>query len=379
VAPLPPQVGGVAAVAEWLVDHEGEIGCRYDAFDLHRPPGAEAGGRLRAAALPRQLALLARFVRWIPRSPRVVHYCVSCSVTGLARDLSFVLLLRLARRAVVAHVHGSEFARATGGGFQRRALRVVARATAERVAVAPWAERALAEAGVPAVCIFNPIRLADTEPAPAADAAGALRLLQVGVYGTRKGSDDLIEALARAREAGVDANLTFVGKEMYRGEHDALAERVRALGLDRQVRFVPPVAAERLASFYRLADVICLPSLQEVLPMSLLEGMAFGLPALATPVGGIPDIVVDGVTGRLVQPRSPDELAAAIRELASDAQRRRALGAAARERVLALAGGARIAAEWRALYGRVAAATASEGRPARGAAGAATRAPGIRP
>ena len=108
VAPLPPQIGGVASVADWLLTHSSEIGCTYEPFDLRRPPGAGTGGRLTGAAVLEQLRLLARFVRWLPRSPKVVHICISCTPTGLPRDTLYVLLLAAARRRTIAHVHGGD-------------------------------------------------------------------------------------------------------------------------------------------------------------------------------------------------------------------------------------------------------------------------------
>ena len=87
VAPLPPQVGGVASFAAWLVEHERSIGCRYEPFDLWRPPEAEAGGRVRVAPALRQVRLAARFALWLRSAPDLVHVCVSYSATGVLRDL----------------------------------------------------------------------------------------------------------------------------------------------------------------------------------------------------------------------------------------------------------------------------------------------------
>ena len=83
--------------------------------------------------------------------------------------------------------------------------------------------------------------------------------------------------------------------------------------------------------------------------MVVLEGMAFGLPVIATPVVGIGDLVDDGRSGVLVTPGDIAALAHAIRELA-DTDRRGTMGAAARERVRAFADPNAIAAGWREVY-----------------------------
>jgi glycosyltransferase involved in cell wall biosynthesis len=79
-------------------------------------------------------------------------------------------------------------------------------------------------------------------------------------------------------------------------------------------------------------DVFCLPSLFEGMPVALLEAMALGVPAVATAVGGTPEVVADGVTGRLVPPKDPAALAAALLQLLTDEGRRQAMGSAAHAR-----------------------------------------------
>jgi glycosyltransferase involved in cell wall biosynthesis len=80
-------------------------------------------------------------------------------------------------------------------------------------------------------------------------------------------------------------------------------------------------------------DVFVLPSHMEGMSNALLEAMAAGRPVVATDVGGNAEVVVDGVTGRLVPPREPGRLAAAMLELLNDPARASAMGAAGRARV----------------------------------------------
>jgi glycosyltransferase involved in cell wall biosynthesis len=90
--------------------------------------------------------------------------------------------------------------------------------------------------------------------------------------------------------------------------------------------------AELLSLFHR-ANIFALPTLGETYGLAILEAMAVGLPVIATRVGAIPEIVVDGETGLLIPPNSPDALREAIRVLANDSTRRRAMGVAGRRRV----------------------------------------------
>jgi len=80
-------------------------------------------------------------------------------------------------------------------------------------------------------------------------------------------------------------------------------------------------------------DVVALPSWTEGLPLTVLEAMAHARPVVATPVGGTPEVVVDGETGLLVPPRDPAALAGALRRLLEDPDFARSLGEAGRRRV----------------------------------------------
>jgi N-acetyl-alpha-D-glucosaminyl L-malate synthase BshA len=89
-----------------------------------------------------------------------------------------------------------------------------------------------------------------------------------------------------------------------------------------------------VANLLKCSDVVVLCSETESAPLTLLEGMSSGLPVVATRVGGIPEIIKDGVNGLLVQSKNPEAIAEKILELNSDPEMRRSLGEAARETVL---------------------------------------------
>jgi glycosyltransferase involved in cell wall biosynthesis len=82
---------------------------------------------------------------------------------------------------------------------------------------------------------------------------------------------------------------------------------------------------------YRSADIFCLPSWWEAMPLSVLEAMASGLPVVATTVGDVPTMVRPGVTGFLVEPRNLEAIAASLRTLLDDPDLRRRMGSAGRE------------------------------------------------
>jgi glycosyltransferase involved in cell wall biosynthesis len=351
IAPLPPQIGGVATFAEWLLRNAREIGLRYETFDLRRSASDEIGGRVSLRSLGRQALLLIQFVGWTRRAPKLVHYCVAFTLTGLARDLVFVIVLRLARKEVIAHLHSVD-PRRRHSRARALGLRLLAKLTRERVVVTPRAAAFLAEIGVSSRHVPNPIRF-NLDQVTEHVARPGFEVLFVGAYGDGKGCPDLVDAVAAARARGVDARLRFVGKEQRRGDERRLEDQAGRNGLRGVVEFTGPCDADRLLHHYAEADVICLPSKREGLSMALLEAMAFGLPAVATAVGGIPDLVEHERTGLLIEPGDVDGLTEAICFLARDREASRRMGAAARERVLALAGRGAVTRAWRRLYAEV--------------------------
>lgn len=136
-----------------------------------------------------------------------------------------------------------------------------------------------------------------------------------------KGYDVLLDAAARA--AGQSERLRFlcVGHGPLA---DELAARRDALGLQDRVTFLG--FRDDVADLLSAADIVCFASRNEGLPVALMEAYAAGRPVVGTRVGGLPDVIEDGVSGRLVDPEAPDALAAALVELATDPALRAAMG-----------------------------------------------------
>jgi colanic acid/amylovoran biosynthesis glycosyltransferase len=162
----------------------------------------------------------------------------------------------------------------------------------------------------------------DTGPHP-------LRLLFLGRLMVGKGLVVLVEALGLLRFAGVEAELTIVGEGPARPE---IERTIAQLGLRAHVTLLGAVAPEEARSHYHRADVFCLPSFAEGVPVVLMEAMSCGLPVVTTYITGIPELVTDGVEGHTVTPGRADLVAEALRKL-SDPARRRAMGEAGRTKV----------------------------------------------
>jgi len=143
-----------------------------------------------------------------------------------------------------------------------------------------------------------------------------------------KGHAVLLQALVEIKRRGLEFVVALAGEGSLRRE---LERRVDDLQLGSRVRFLGQL--ESVGPLLLAADACVVPSLWEGLPLSLLEAMARGRPVLATKVGGMPEAVEDGVSGRLVPPGDPQALADVLEEFHNKPDVARRLGLAGAERI----------------------------------------------
>lgn len=158
-----------------------------------------------------------------------------------------------------------------------------------------------------------------------------LRVLTVGRLVPEKGAPVLLDAVAALRNKGLPVMLRMVGAGPMR---DHLRDRVDQLGLAGLVTLTGPVGPDDILEHYHWADVFCLPSFQEGLPVVLMEAMATELPVVTTRIAGIPELVQHGRSGWVVAPGRADLIATALTEVAGDPQRAREQGRTGRLAVL---------------------------------------------
>jgi colanic acid/amylovoran biosynthesis glycosyltransferase len=322
------------------------------------------------------LTTLAYAARIRARSPRT-------RVWQLLYFAEAILLWRLCRRSDIGHVHGhfaspgadvahlyAHFARSAGTvgagwsftahGFDidnsdqdvlaakvRDADFVVCVSDYGRgrlmalVDESAWPKLAVIHCGVD-VAAFSP-------PEREGPADGRLSVLSVGRLVAVKGQGVLIEAIATLVRDGANVTLTLVGDGPRR---PALENLARRLGVADRVRFTGRVGQDDIGAHYAAADVFCLSSFAEGVPVVLMEAMASGIPVVATRINGIPELIEDGESGVLIAPGRADLLAAALRDMLEDGSRRAGLAAAGRERVAADFEVDTCAGDLRALMGR---------------------------
>ncbi len=229
------------------------------------------------------------------------------------RKSAVLIAAHLAGRSTMLHLHGSRFHTwAAAGALRRRMVRYVFGLSDVIVVLSQsWAERVRALSGrSDAVVLENPVGI----PAHVSSGRGDRSVIFLGRIGERKGVGDLLEAITILRSRGIEARWTIAGD----GAVEWAQRRVDAAGLSEVVDLPGWVDRLEVERMLRNASVFCLPSTDEGLPIALLEAMAYGLACVVTPVGGIPELVVDSVNGVLVPPRDPQALADGLERVLCD-------------------------------------------------------------
>lgn len=242
--------------------------------------------------------------------------------------------------------HGTEFG---GANPWHRRLTVWAFKRADAcIAVSEFTRTVIANLGVPPGSIFvipngaNPegVQEALTERVERFREAHGLKdgqvvLLSVGHLSERKGQDIVIRALPRIVAAGYDAHYLLVGLP---GRKDQLVALAAQLGISGRVHFLGAVARDELLSAYAACDIFMMTSRMtadgdfEGYGIAVIEAALHAKPAVVTRCGGLPEAVIDHVTGRVVNENDPEDAAHAVVELLEQPGLANKLGFQARQR-----------------------------------------------
>jgi glycosyltransferase involved in cell wall biosynthesis len=276
------------------------------------------GGALRDAALV--LDALKRFALLLAQHGRMlVHMHLSARGSAL-RDGAFIAAALAARCPLLVQLHGAGFERSSGALGLRRALEHAACVLTPCESLRSWVLRVAR--GAHTVCLPNPVAC-EVPPQPSRPNL----VLFLGRMEPAKGIYDLLEAIATLRASIPDVRLVCAGD----GDRVAVAHYAERLGIAEAVKFTGWVGPSGKRALFEAAAAFALPSYEAGLPVSLLEAMAAGVPVVACAVGGIPEVVVDGVSGFLVAPGDKARLERALRRLLCERGVAGRIGAAGRE------------------------------------------------
>ena len=263
----------------------------------------------------------------------LLHVHVSSGASFWRKSL-FIWLAGFAQFPVVLHVHSGAFGEFYGsrcGRFRKYVIRRTLGIATVIITVSHALKKSIEhiDPNRRVVVVPNSVEV-PTEVAAMDNRRSTNIVLFLGKICAKKGAWDLLEAAACVKKHFPDVRVMFAGN----GEINELSTRATALGIASAVDMRGWIEGSAKLQMMAECAVIVLPSYTEGLPMTVLEAMATGAPIVATKVGGIPDVVEDGVDGLLVEPGDIEGLAHALEQLLASSELRAKLSLAAKSKVV---------------------------------------------
>jgi len=176
--------------------------------------------------------------------------------------------------------------------------------------------------------LYNPVEVPPQISPP--NTSNTIKFLFLGRIGERKGAFDLIKAYSLLPEGEKNNSELIMAGD---GDVEEARNLVESLNVSEQITFPGWIDTEERDRLLDQGGVFVLPSYNEGLPLSMLEAMAWGLPVIVTPVGGISEIVHDGENGLVVEPSNIEQLSGAMKSLIVNEDLRTSLGDQGRKSV----------------------------------------------
>jgi glycosyltransferase involved in cell wall biosynthesis len=318
-------MGGVAAVVRGYRDAGLFERCRVIYLVSHQD-----GNYL--VKLLRAITCLFELISVCIRYPIKIAHFHMASRQSFWRKFLLFMVCRMFKIKCILHLHGAEFMQfydLDAGYVTRRCIAFLFDRADHIIVLSPrWKEKISTFTKNNSVSVvFNAVPLPDLRAAASSDAEPCVVFL--GRLGNRKGAFDLLRAFQEVIKTVPNVQLVCAGD----GELEKARELADELGIGEHIEipgWIGPNAKEHLL---RRATLFVLPSYAEGLPMSLLEAMAAGLPVVTTNVGGIPDIVTNGVEGFVIEPGDVAALGVAMTSILQDDELCIRLGTSARKRI----------------------------------------------
>ncbi len=311
---------GIATVVKnWIsAGYEDKVEFHYISTNDSQVPGQKVRKLFECLRAYFKLMLLA------PRVD-VVHLHMAMYGSFWRKQLPFYLA-RLCRCKTIIHLHGSEFKQfyANGGWLRKWLIRnMFSNASSSMMLSEQWRD------WLNSICKKKPsidivYNTATERERPDRSGRDVVTITLMGRLGKRKGTYDLLEAFEALVKKHPQARLVLPGD----GEIDEIKALVKEKGLEAVVEVPGWVSGDAQNALWNRTDVYTLPSYNEGLPGSVLEAMSAGLPCVSTPVGGIPEAVIDGDTGYLVEAGDVAGLEKALSRLVADEELRLRMGQA---------------------------------------------------
>ncbi len=347
--PTPPAIGGMASVLFDMNNSSLASRVNLQLFDTKK---ATQENRSIVTAIIHRFKLWYGWLRIIKRSNHTIAHIHTCS--GLSFFLDSLLMLLAKAKGVkgVLHIHGAKFDEFLDDLTPiKKKLAFWFLRIADAVVVLSEEWRNTLEArvsGAKYIVIANGVPI--PKVSSAIIASSSIRVLFLGNLCQRKGVWDLL-TVAEKLPSGI--KIFLVGGEEDIGIGKKIKTHIADNQLTEKIEWMGTSVGKEKLRWFIDTDIFILPSYAEGLPISLLEAMAYAMPVITTPVGGIPSVIQHMKNGVLVQPGDAEEIMEAILLLSNDLDLRQHLGAAGRETCVNFYGVEKAASCYIELYERL--------------------------
>jgi glycosyltransferase involved in cell wall biosynthesis len=334
IVQLPPPIHGVTIMNQHTIDNPGWR-LKYDikTLPLHFGQTLDDIGKITIMKVVHMVGFIFKLCRiLISFKPSIVYFTLVPTGKIFYRDALFSALIKLFNRRVVFHLHKRGIDEMARGSRHKRWL---LRKTFKGGAVVCLSDKLTADIRT----VYEPepyvlpngievvnSRVIERQNIPP-------RILYLSNLVINKGIQVFLESLAELHKQGCRFQARIVGGEVDYSIADAKAFCAKA-GIAHLVDVTGPKFGKDKFHELERADIFVLPSFTECVPLTILEAMQFGLPVVATSVGGIPDILHDGVNGYLVPPGLSKDLTVRLKQLLEDKNLRIEMGHNARDRFM---------------------------------------------
>lgn len=329
VGPGPEQMGGMASVVQQMLslDFSGQYRPDLLATTHATDPRERLFARCR-----RHLRQIRELKGTIRNTPAPIVHIHTCSGISFFRSAVDMIVAQRSGARVILHIHGATFDRffETQPSMRKRWIAwILARADTVIALSRQWALKLQDMASTARIVVVeNAVSIPTLRQAQTV--GGPCRFALLARMDQWKGIGDALQACSILHESGASFSFTLAGPPGTAGDAASIERNIHDLRLSEVVRYVGPLEGSAKNELLAHTDVYVQPSHSEGMPIAVLEAMAHGLPIVATRVGAIPEMIEDGVHGRLVPARRPKLLAEAMRTLLTEQHKRRTMGNACR-------------------------------------------------
>ena len=311
-------IGGISTLVDTILPHvNSRVQLYYFPTVSNRP--SKKSGKFSFKNLSIAIEQLSRFSRSIKKfRPHLLHIHTSQGIAWL-KDTAYIWIGKMMKSKVVIHIHAADYAElyTNHSKLVQAYTRYMLNKSDAVIAVSDkWKAKLSSIVDEAKIHTFmNCIQIPDettTHPAKREFTYG----LFLGSIGPRKGAFDLIDAVGSIGQNGNGIHIWLAGYEERQGDLDIAHQKLAEHAFKDRCELVGVVTGEKKRDYLERMDFFVLPSYNEGLPMAILEGMAQGRAIISTPVGGIPEVVIDGYNGYLVEPGDVQSLADRISTLA---------------------------------------------------------------